>query len=472
MQKRITNLSDLPAGNELGGGDQSYDEQTEHSRRDEPLSKRPRIDTTEHTADQRHDADGGGQLKHGRTDLIDRSAHRIDDTANGHHSCQHQRDHTECVDGLLDLTGLHTADDADGHRSQQECRGKLRHHLADAGEVDALTEDAADEHDIGQKQLEPLHDLDALVERLVVERTHDLHGDRQQREGSTDRQHQAVDRGDVLERSELELAHDRAQTNHDASHECQTTGNGANGSDGLPHLVGIDQGQGRHSTSNDADGLGNRLDAVGDVDETCAAGRGPGELVDGLRDRRQDGADSRSRGGQTLGRRTEGGQSIGELEEQAQRSSAQTNDGNGAPVDVAKLHADGVGKSGEQPSHATDERRDAVHQALNNVLADFIHHGRRRVDTEYQLDGVDDTTAHLGHDVHECLKALAKTVDQAVQNIRSELLHSVGDGIDELIEVVDEVLKRGDNITPTQAGEGISDIVDDLGQSIGRRKLE
>ena len=94
------------------------------------------------------------------------------------------------------------------------------------------------------------------------------------------------------------------------------------------------------------------------------------------------------------------------------------------------------------------------------------------MDTKHQLDGGDDTTAHLGHDVHKRLKALAKTVDQAVQNIRRKLLDSVGDGIDELIEVVDEVLKRGDNITPTQAGEGVPDVVDDLGQSIGRRKLK
>ena len=94
------------------------------------------------------------------------------------------------------------------------------------------------------------------------------------------------------------------------------------------------------------------------------------------------------------------------------------------------------------------------------------------MDTEHQLDGVDDTTAHLGHDVHERLKALSKTVDQAIQNIRSELLHSVGDGIDELIEVVDEVLKGVDNIVPTQVGEGALDIVNDLSQSIGRRKLK
>ncbi len=94
------------------------------------------------------------------------------------------------------------------------------------------------------------------------------------------------------------------------------------------------------------------------------------------------------------------------------------------------------------------------------------------MDTEYQLDGGDDTTAHLGHDVHKRLKALAKTVDQTVQNIRSELLHSVGDGIDELIEVLDEVLKGVDDIVPTQVGEGVLDIVDDLGQSIGRRELK
>ena len=171
-------MSDLLTGNEPGGGDQSHDEQTERSRRDEPLSKRPSVDTAEHTADQSHDADGGRQLEHGRTDLIDRSADGTDQCTNGSDGHEHQRDLSDGISGLFDLIGFHTADDADGHRRKQERRGKLGHHLTDAIEVNALAEEAADEYDIGQEQLETLHDLDALVERLVVDRTDDLHGDR------------------------------------------------------------------------------------------------------------------------------------------------------------------------------------------------------------------------------------------------------------------------------------------------------
>ena len=374
LQKRITNLSDLLTGDDLGGSDQSDDEQTERSRCDDPLSKGPRVDTAEHTADQSHDADGGGQLQHGRTDLVDRSANRTDDSANGYHSRHHQRDHAECVDGLLDLTGVHTADDADGHRSQQERRGKLRHHLADAGEVDTLTEDAADEHDIGQKQLEPLHDLNALIERLVVERTHDLHGDRQQSEGSTDRQHQTVDRGDVLERSELELAHDRAQTNHGASHERHTTGNGSNGSHSLPHLIGVNKRQGGNSTSYDRHGFGNGLEAVGDVQELGSLGVS-GEYIDGFGDRRQHIANALGRSGNIRRRLAELLQGFGKLEQYCQGSGADTGHRNGAPIDVGQRIAQRRAHCRNEIDNRSKRAGHAIIQALHDVLTDVEHHG-------------------------------------------------------------------------------------------------
>ena len=367
-------MSDLLTGDDLGGSDQSDDEQTERSRRDDSLRKRPRVDTAEHTADQSHDADCGRQLEHGRTDLIDRSADGTDQCTNGSDGHEHQRDLSDGISGLFDLIGFHTADDADGHRRKQERRGKLGHHLTDAIEVNTLAEEAADEYDIGQEQLEPLHDLDALVERLVVDRTDDLHGDRQQGEGSTDRQHQPVDRSDVLERSELELAHDRAQANQDASHECHTTGDGSDGSHSLPHLIGINQCQGGNGTSYDRHGFGNGLEAIGDVQELGSLGVSS-ERINGLGHRRKHIANALGRSGEIGCGLAERLQGVAKLEQDRQGSGAETGYRDGAPIDIGQRVAQRRAHCRNEIDNRPERAGHAIVQALHDVLADFEHHG-------------------------------------------------------------------------------------------------